>query len=498
MTSIRRFRSVFMLCLGILFLTQTLAYASEQDQINQADQLTNEHKYNEALAILTPLISSPEPTAYDAKGALVRCYQSAKQWDKAISTLESCIQEYPDNSALWQARLGRCYREMGDNTKAIVAFKNGLDSTSRTPIITQALTEFLWQCYAEKNDWDAAVSYYQSLLVKSPEDAVDSASSPQAEWHYQLGRCYWNMGKGPEAIAELEKAIELAKDLDIAKRVAPVLFSYYHASKEYEKEEALFKKLNQEYPSGSAYWASCRATMLLSRGTHLQDSGKSAEAIPFMQEVIDRFGLIPECRDSVEIAYVCIPECMCAIGKSDEAKAYVKKFYDDRPDMRGAALYAQGMVSFLSKNYDDAITAFRQMFSDYPNFKFAPVAHPYLAAALQGAGWTDESVEVFRALLAGEADPERKASVLFNIANIYMEAKRFSDAIGVLNQLHNSAGLLDETQARAAYTLAYCYLKTGLRNTAENVMREVIARYPESDAAKLAKMTLDSWSVEDK
>lgn len=458
----------------------------EKNGNTKADKLISQHKYNEALAILIPLASSPEPAAQDAKGALERCYRASKQWDKAISLIESCIKEYPDNKTLWQTRLGRCYKEMGDNTKAIAVFKNGLDSTTRTPQTTQALTDFLWQCYSEKNDWAAAISYYQLLLIKYPEDA--------AEWCYQLGRCYWSAGKSVEAITELEKALELAKgNPEAAKRIAPVLSIYYVSSGKFEKEEALFKKLDQEYPSCSAYWASYQATMLLHRGTSHLDKGEYAAAIPFYQKLLDRFARIPECWDSVESAYIYVVFCLVGLGKTDEAAAFAKKLSEERPDMRVSVLATRGMVSFAQKNYDDAYAAFRQLISDYPSNIHVHLAQSYIPATLNKAGRTDEAVDMIRASLAAESSPEMKAAILFRIANVYYKAKKYRDAVKVYKEVRNLKGAPAEMKAEAAYRTGFCYYEIKSYNSARRCMENVIKLYPDSEWAKKARGMIYVW-----
>lgn len=493
MTSIRRFRIFCMLviacalCSGILSPPLVRADTSEADQITHAQQLITDKKYDDALAILTPLVSSPEPTAHDAKSALERCYRSAKQWDKAISILQSCIQAYPADTASWQARLGRCYKEMGDNTKAIAAFKNGLDFTPRTPNMTQTLTEFLWQCYAEKNNWDAAISYYQSLLVKYPEDA--------AEWHYQLGRCCISAGKSAEAIAEYEKAMELVKDPDTAKRMEPALSNAYQGMGDFGKAEALLTKLNQKYPSYSSYWASCHALVLIRQGWKLQREGEYDKAIPLFQDMLDRFGHIPECRNLVESAHVCIAECMCQMGKGkpDEALAYAKKLYDEKPDMRAPALVAKGMVSFFAKNYDDAADAFRQVVNDYPDNMHTQMARSYLLAALKKAGRIDEAVGLLRASLVAESDPDKKAATLLQIADAYYKAKRYSDAIKAFKEVMDLKGVSAEMNAEATYNSGLCYYEIKSYSSARKCMDNVIKLYPDSEWAKEAINMLYIW-----
>ena len=98
-----------------------------------------------------------------------------------------------------------------------------------------------------------------------------------------------------------------------------------------------------------------RRAISCKRAYDLQSQGDYAKAIAAFKDEIDRF---PSIKGMAESAHVCIVECLHGLGKTDEATVYAKKLYDEQPEMRAGALFAQGLLSMYAKHYDASAALF--------------------------------------------------------------------------------------------------------------------------------------------
>jgi tetratricopeptide (TPR) repeat protein len=468
----------------------------EADQIAHARQLIAEKKHSDAVAILVPITSSSVPAnARLSKELLVQCYRALGHFSEAIAVIQSLRQEYPEEAAAWLVRLAICYRERGEVPRALAALSDALATTSRPAVITQALAENLYNCYDLSHQWQAGASLAQSMVESEPQNAI--------VWAFLLGRCQQRAGQDAAAAATFERAFELAKtDADAVKRIAPWLFDAYLENEEPSKAEALIGRLDQDYPVHHAYWQSLlrryhksQARALLHNAYGIQSAGAYTEAMAAFSDVIDRF---PSFNNLVASAHICVVECMQALGRAEEAAAYASRLYDDQPDMRPAALCAQGELRLFAQDYAGAEALFRRVLNEYPKDQRVRLARSLLACALQKAGRIDEAIELLGwssdpERKAAQADPEQEAALLYRKAEVYLGAKRFSEVIVILEQLRASPDLPYELRARAEYTLAYCYRQVGNSEAAENGMQAVITNYPNSEAARDAGKALQSW-----
>jgi len=355
----------------VMILTLSLpAWADgEAEQIARANKLIAEKKYDDAIAILTPLKSSAEPIAQEAKNALQLCYRS----------------------------VGMRYKEMGN--------------------------------------------------------------------------C-------PEAIGPLLSALKLTPT-DYKGEVVDALYECYRLTNDTEGMAMLRMRL---------------ADRCIRKAWKLQNGAEYAKALDGFREMVNLF---PDCGP-IESAHVCIAECLQSLGKPEEGMAYAKKLYDEHPEMRAGALFAQGVLSFLANSYDASIAAFRRVIVEYPDNKYAGLALPFLASALAKTGRTNEAVETLRAVSEEASDPEEKSSSLLRIGEIYQEAKLHKNAIAAFSEVRELKDAPAETKAEATYRSGLCYQEMKYYSSARTCMDRVVKLYPDTEWARKAGGSLYVWSNSDK
>ena len=533
----------------IAALFQKIEAVTPGYSVARANQLVIQAKYAAAEAILIPLASPAGPNSRQARRVLECCHRRAGEWDKAIPILESLLRERPEDTAQLKLSIGKCYRGLRDYSKTYSALKEGLEFTPRTPELTAALTGDLLRWCAENDGWEVASYEYRSLLKMQPEDAatwycglslcyhklhrdaeavesvkkglISTTRTPEVtrdltgnlwdwcteaknwdpavtlfkwlmeqqpkeavEWQCQLGRCYREMGNAAEAITTLKNALGLAKgDKGAVERIGPELAKSYEDAKRFDNAQALLTRLAKEY--------SREARFLAGKGYEVMNSRDYAGGATAFRDVIDRFPFY----DDIENMHVCYVECLQGQGKTDEAAAYAKKLYDDHPEWRDGALFAQGQLSFGSKKYDDAAATFRQAIRDYPNGPYVGLCRSFLVSALQKAGRIEEAVEMLKGTLAGESSAKAKAATMLQIGNVYYQAKGYRDAIKAFKEVRNLKDAPAEMKAEATYRSGLCYSAMKYYNSARICMDEVLKTYSDSRWASKAKGALYVWAT---
>lgn len=145
------------------------------------------------------------------------CYYELKQYDKAISDLESPI-TYEGHGVLWGPRGKRClaeiYREKGDEGKARAVLEEGIEMSNKK-IAEGGTRTFTAYCergltYIELKEYDKAISDLLKVIeAKAASDREYGHSNYYIDAHIGLGKAYLEMGEKGKAREYFEKAIEM-------------------------------------------------------------------------------------------------------------------------------------------------------------------------------------------------------------------------------------------------------------------------------------------------
>ena len=350
---------------GVLLVASLPAWADgEEDEIARARRLMDVKDYDEAIKVLSPLTSSPEPTARDAKKCLASCYQCKKQWDKAIPLFESVLRDYHmDSTSLTylQTLLGTCLRESGEFEKIVAALKEGPGSTPPPPGTNRIRGERLWCCYVANSDWGVGVPFFNSLVEKWPQDA--------AEWHLQSARCDRRMGFRAEAIASFKGLIAGYPECKTQVGSAHVCIAECLQSLgKTDEAMAYAKKLYDEQPD-------MRAPALLAQGILNLSSGKPEQAVAALQRVVFDYPKYSEAT----LAKSFLVSALRKTGRTDEAVEMLRDSLAGKadPQENAAILLEMGRLYYEAKRHRDAIKVFKETreFKDSPSEKKAEATY---------------------------------------------------------------------------------------------------------------------------
>lgn len=127
------------------------------------------------------------------------------QADKVISLLEPHKNDKKNDSALFFNELGVAYRQKGNFSEAVSAYRAGLARDPENPVLMKNLgdTHFL------NKEYPLAAEQYQKALQSNPR-------FQQA--HSGLGMAHYQMQKYPQALEEFEIVLKLDPQNEQAKK----------------------------------------------------------------------------------------------------------------------------------------------------------------------------------------------------------------------------------------------------------------------------------------
>ena len=181
-----------------------------------------------------------DPTHVTAHKLLCSIYEEQGNYDSAIELYAKLIDMNP-NDAIYHSNLANIYYLKGDIKEAVSFYQTAISlnpNKNWTSIIAQTLGYIF---HESKDNFDAAISAYQSASLLNPTDvdiyiSLGSAFYDKGDYanalatyrmalevdpnnariHCNLGFLLWGKGKIEEAVKEYEKSIKLDPGYDIA------------------------------------------------------------------------------------------------------------------------------------------------------------------------------------------------------------------------------------------------------------------------------------------
>lgn len=393
----------------------------------------------------------------------------------------------------------------GRHAEAIAAFRRsiGSDTTQAAPFVAMA------RSYLELGRPDSALFLLNAVLRQ--RDATPEA-------HRLAGLAWSRLGKGKEAIAALERALELEPE-DPATRMN--LLGLCDALRLHEKALALIESAPEDLRAMSPMRVR-RARLLLLLGRNapaleelvrvarVERDFPEAEALlllalsksPPVVETTAPVESLLAVRPGLHRVRVGLARILLAGERWPEAEPHLARLLREQPD-DPAVLRTSGMYLLRAGRIEEAEDRFRQVLAISPD---DPDAYRWLCRAASMRGQPGEALAVAGRLLArspgdregilceafalsalgrrSEAvaaleplrreDPgDREAGML--MAALLVDEERFSEATGVLQELHRS----DPSDREVAFQLGSSWERAGQIDSAAAVFDRLLARDPD-------------------
>jgi len=360
---------------------------------------------------------------------------------------------------------------------------------------------------AEERLRDAAERAYQMALVKFP----DSDRAPHA--HLTLGQHLHARQLYPQAIEQLERLLKDYPDCEQAAAAIHTMAQSYAALGDGERSVAAYRLL------ASAHRRSALADdALLALANGRVAAGQPAEAIPLLEEIVERYPDGDACLE----AQVRLGECLLEARRHDDALARFGQLLGaglPGPQqrrvalLRGRALLAKGSYPearealyrlkgafpgspegveayyliaeafLLQENSLAAIEAFRGALAESPDSPHAEGGRMHLGDLYRGIALHDQAIAAYEAILAANPTSTRRPAIVAALGECYWGKGNLQKA-----QLHfeRAAGDDDDpTACRARLRAARAALADRRPADAVAILQRVVGKA--QDKALLAE-----------
>jgi len=193
--------------------------------IEEASQLFEERKYDEALALLQEFLAN-NPTAYQTHISIGDCYKEKREYEKAEEeynlTLESAeTDEELGEEMMAKATAGKgdIYVRKGDLEKAQNFFKESIELLPDNEILPYNVGEI----YFANQKLDEAIEYYDIAIKIKPDWTPP---------YYRQGLVYLNKANYAKAEENFKKFLEIDPSSELADQVRSML-DYLEKIKKY-------------------------------------------------------------------------------------------------------------------------------------------------------------------------------------------------------------------------------------------------------------------------
>ncbi len=349
---------------------------------------------------------------------LAYLYNDTDETGKALETLNS-IPESGRSSKIYSA-LGATYEKAKDYKKAVSAYQSAVRLDKENLDAMRGLAQNL----ANDNQLEAALNQYKALQAADPQD-------PQAS--LEMSKIYRRMGKLDLAMESLKKAEPMSQDsLEVSYNEALIL----EAQGKYDEAAAALQKLITRTTSPDGNYSpserSNRALFLARLGTIYRESNRPQLALEAFHKMVD-------------------------LGGEEAAHGYqeIVDTYRDQKDWAEASRSAREAVKKLP---------------DDRNLKMT------LALQLADDGKADESIQLAKSLIKGDAS-DREAYVV--LSQIYMKLRRWKESEDALAEAGKQASK-PEDKEYVLYFQGALYERQKKYDQAEQSFRQILQTHPDS------------------
>lgn len=381
-----------------------------------------------------------DPSAADAVLQRGLLFVQQEKHKEAAGTFHHLLQNYPDHPRREIARfsMGVALTRAGDNHSANETLKSFVDDYPKSDMRDRAIYELAWLAKALKQQPEA-IRRYKQLLEECPRSSL--AEKVQTE----LAELTFNAKDFEKVIADLKASIPTIKDAKLKEQAIYRLGTSYFNSRNFDESAATFESFIKEYPKSSLVPSA---------------SFQAGESRMRTKETVlarDHFAAAAQSK----IPSVCEP-----------------------------ALLRLGETYGLLKQWKESADAYSTFIHQYSTNKFVRTAQFGLGWARENLGDYNNARLSYSKVIGANIKDELAARTQFQVGETFYAEKKYDQALQELARVGANFGLNDWT-AKAALEMGRVLEAKGDVQAAMAQFKEVIAKYPNHDAAIVAKQRLD-------
>lgn len=358
--------------------------------------------------------------------------------------------------------------------------------------------------FFQTGNYDQAIQEFHELINRFPR--TDWAARAQ----YQIGDAYYNAGQYEEAIQAYRETMEsYPQSRLVVDAVNGIQFAQLAAGNEDTSLEILEEFLNRHPQTGTADQLRYR------QAENLMQAGDYSEAVRSFRQYIrvtTNESMIPEALYNIAEAYELMGERQEALaayreivdgypgsdrvdpallhigrlekqaGRHDRAVAALEKLAGRQGRMQVEALAALGDAYFTSGNINRAEDAYDRALQRRPDHEQSLIGKGRVA--LQRGQLMDAEALFQRVVDASML--ENGARAQYYLGNVQQARRNHEEAIEAYARVNVLYEAFDEWVARAMLATAESYRQTGQTGRANQTLRDVMERFPDTEFARMA------------
>ena len=429
------------------------AYPERQALIHMtlAESYRIQKKYDEALAILRPIMDSEKKeSAVNAYAAAMRVYGDMGNAEKASELVAELEKKFPDeDAARYSAALEAADLLLvrGNTDEAIAKYKEVADAAKGT-YRHEALSSIL-NVYVVTQDLPKARQIYKTIT-----DELPPGDEFRANAELGFGNLLRIFGRYDEAITLYQGVIDQFKNKDQSAWAMAALGQTYIEQQQFDDAIKIYQQLAEQFgktaehkvkaylglgsaeeirrriPEALAYYeqaekaADTEADKLNARGAvirlkaELGDVQQAEQMVAQMRkEYPEQIGILESIEFSLANAYQKTQDFPRALEKLE----MVRKKTENQVNWGNATLTIANIYA-QTREYDKAVEAYREVekkLGDNPNFLQS--ARSGIAQIYLNRKEFDKAIAQYRNLLGTAADTTAKAQIRAQLARIYMD-----------------------------------------------------------------------------
>ena len=437
-----------------------------------------EEKYDESRKNLKQLLDEYPETEHTGSALywIGESYTKQNRLQDAITFLEEAVNNKRNNKYIDYTiyTLANAYEKTGDYEKAVHYYDQLLSYHSESPLALSAQIR-IGVCYFKLKD------YQSSILELNNPTLTNLPPDTYAESLYLLANSYYRVQQYDDAERTYNAVIENFPSADVFRDSKYGLGWCYFQQKKYNEAYSVFNSLsegNDTTAVKSFYW----------KAEARRYSGKDDEASSLFREFLKRYpgsSLAEKARYQLGGYYF---ENKDYINSESYLKAAANS---DIPGVRARALTMLGEVALNKKDYDDAVSYFKDAI-DVIDVKaeITNRAKLGLGTTYYYQGKYGDAVDYLK-LLDEPGSGVEKDKINFYLAESYYALGKYNDALKSYNYISSNDTLL---AGQALYGKAYCYFNLSSFGNAAELFSDFIKKYRKNKRVVDAKLRLaDSY-----
>ena len=390
---------------------------TDQAKLLKAEALYKEKDFAAAAPLYAGLRDSKLSAKLRAEAAfkLGWCYAQTKQPDKAIDAFAYFLQAFPDNpqvpSALAQRALA--FQESKQYERARSDLDQLLNSYPKAREREAALQQKAL-ILGQTDDAKGMATTFQQLLKEYPK----SAAAAQA--HYYIGKAAFEAKNYETAIAEMDKARQLAKDQYATPAALRIMSSYFYL----KQRDPLAKEVNAFYeasPDGQV-----PAEILEWVGLEFYNAKQFAPAVKYLT-ALSKTGNVSSVKPDF---WFYLGDAQMKLNQPAEAETSLQKFLatTNDPAAKAKALLALGEAKIGAHKPDEAQKIAEEIMTLQPEGRVNAEARLLAGDIEMERQQFEEAGKTFMSVALLYDDPEITPQALTKAASAYQKAGKSAEA----------------------------------------------------------------------